>query len=416
MVLDDDGQGMYSTGFGHGDAMHVADMDPTNRGLEVWQIHEPSGVPGADFRDAQDGRAFFTTAINSGEGPGRGVAADVWAGSPGYEMWGTGGLLNTEGNNIGRAPSTANFLVWWDADPVRELLDGQNSGNGSPRIDKYGTSFDTRLLTMTGALTNNGTKANPSLSGDIFGDWREEVIVRASDNQSLRIYTTTIPSTTRLFTLMHDSQYRVAISWQNAGYNQPPHPSFFVGAGMEAPPQPAIFFGGDLKGDYNADGKVNAADYVVWRNALGTANASADGNHDGVVGPADYGMWQNHFGAAAVAAAGSGQSIAAATASAPRDTVGASRNYLATDRTQTEPSFSARRFIHTEAQSPRIASHRSADLLLGLKSPPAEDVELESSSFSRRDASAENPAMSTRVAALDEAFAALRAGVAFGRL
>jgi hypothetical protein len=308
MVLDDNGHGLYSTGFGHGDAMHVSDMDPTNPGLEVWQIHEASGVPGADYRDAQTGAAIFATSINPGEGPGRGVAADVWAGNPGYEMWGTGGLLNKNGNNIGRAPSSANHLVWWDADPVRELMDGQSSGTGAPRIDKYGTSSDTRLLTMTGALTINGTKANPSLSGDILGDWREEVIVRDSSNTSLRIYTTTIAATSRMFTLMHDSQYRAAIAWQNVAYNQPPHPSFFVGAGMATPPQPLIFFGGELQGDYNADSSVDAADYVMWRKLMGTNNLAADGDHNGSVGPSDYAPWQGNFGAIANPGAGSGGS------------------------------------------------------------------------------------------------------------
>jgi hypothetical protein len=297
MVVDDNGEGLYSTGFGHGDAMHVSDMDPTNPGLEVWQIHEPSGVPGADFRDAQNGYTLFSTGINSGEGPGRGVAADVWAGNPGYEFWGTGGLLNRNGNNLGRSPSSTNFLVWWDADPVRELLDGQNNGTGSPRIDKYGTSSDTRLTTLTGALTNNGTKANPALSGDILGDWREEVIVRGIDNQSLRIYTTTIPATTRLVTLMHDSQYRSAIAWQNVGYNQPPHPSFFLGDGMSPPPQPSLFFGGEVAGDYNVDGSADAADYVVWRKFLGTGNNTADGDHNSIVGQSDFIVWKNNFGA-----------------------------------------------------------------------------------------------------------------------
>jgi rhamnogalacturonan endolyase len=73
-----------------------------------------------------------------------------------------------------------------------------------------------------------------------MGDWREEVIWRADDNASLRIYTTTIPAADRLYTLMHDPQYRVAIAWQNVGYNQPPHPSFFLGDKMKPPPHPRI--------------------------------------------------------------------------------------------------------------------------------------------------------------------------------
>jgi hypothetical protein len=302
MSIDDDGTGLYSTGLGHGDALHVSNFDPTNPGLEVYQVHEDPGsygVAGGEFRDAMTGELIF--GIPATDDVGRGAAGDIWAGSPGAEMWAAGGgatnaLFGSAGNNIGRQPSSANFLVWWDADPVRELLDGQSSGTGAPRIDKYGLSSDTRLLTMNGALTNNGTKSNPSLSGDILGDWREEVIVRANDNLSLRIYTTITPSTMRLYTLMHDPQYREAIAWQNAGYNQPPHPSFFLGAGMQMPPAPKIFFGGELKGDYNTDGVVDSADYIIWRRSVGTADLRADGDHDGAVGQGDYAVWRSNFG------------------------------------------------------------------------------------------------------------------------
>ena len=106
---------------------------------------------------------------------------------------------------------------------------------------RAGTGGETRLLTGSGVVSNNGPKATPSLSGDILGDWREEVIWRTSDNTALRIYPTPTPTTRRLYTLMHDAQYRVAIAWQNTAYNQPPHPSFFLGDGMAQPPPPLIF-------------------------------------------------------------------------------------------------------------------------------------------------------------------------------
>lgn len=145
------------------------------------------------------------------------------------------GLLNTSGTAIGRKPSSINFLVWWDGDPSRELLD-------QTRIDKYGPNGDTRLLTGSGVASNNGTKATPSLSGDILGDWREEVIWRTSDNSALRIYASPHPTELRIPTLMHDTQYRVAIAWQNTAYNQPPHPSFPIGDGMAPPPWPDIYY------------------------------------------------------------------------------------------------------------------------------------------------------------------------------
>jgi rhamnogalacturonan endolyase len=113
------------------------------------------------------------------------------------------------------------------------LLDGVN-------LDKYGTG---RLITLSGymsATANNGTKNTPNLQADIFGDWREEVILHSSDNSKLIIFTTTTPTSRRLFTLMHDPMYRLGIAWQNVGYNQPPDVSFYLGTGMGTPPMPNI--------------------------------------------------------------------------------------------------------------------------------------------------------------------------------
>ncbi len=227
MTIDDNGTGLYSTRLGHGDALHVSDFVPGRPGLEVWDIHE-SGTTGVDLHDARTGAMIFTKPNNTGaEGPGRGAAGNIYAGNPGSEFWAFGGgapsaLLNASGNNVGRIPSSANFLVWWDGDAVRELLDGT-------RIDKYGPNGDTRLVTGSGVSSNNGTKSTPALSADILGDWREEVIWRTTDNRALRIYSTTDPTNISRPSLMQDRQYRVAVAWQNTAYNQPPHPSFAMG-------------------------------------------------------------------------------------------------------------------------------------------------------------------------------------------
>ncbi|ONK14770.1 RICIN domain-containing protein [Streptomyces sp. MP131-18] len=237
-TIDDNGRLMYSTGYGHGDALHVGDFVPSRSGLEVFSIHESGNQPGSDLHDARTGQNIHRTPTSGSEGPGRGVAADIYAGNPGAEFWGSGPnmnqLRNSSGGNVGRNPSSANFLAWWDADPVRELLDGT-------RIDKYGTGGDTRLLTASGVAASNGTKSTPVLSGDLFGDWREEVIWRHSDNNALRIYATSTATDVKLHTLAHDAQYRVALAWQNTAYNQPPHPSYFLGAGMTRPPQPNVY-------------------------------------------------------------------------------------------------------------------------------------------------------------------------------
>jgi rhamnogalacturonan endolyase len=238
-AIDNDGTGLYTTGLGHGDAMHLSDMDPDRPGLEVWDAHESDRSTGGEFREAGTGQLIWGKA--STKDVGRAVAGNILAGFKGYQMWaagGVGGLYDRYGNNVGRTPSSSNFLIWWDGDVVRELLD-------SNHIDKYGLSSDTRLLTADGCSSNNGTKSTPCLSGDILGDWREEVIFRTSDNTALRIYTTTTTTNYRLYTLMHDPQYRLSVAWQNVAYNQPPHTGFYLGDGMSTPPTPNIKYPGD---------------------------------------------------------------------------------------------------------------------------------------------------------------------------
>ena len=227
-AIDDDGTGLYSTGLGHGDAMHLSDIDPERPGLEVFQIHEGDHNPGAELRDALTGEIIWQTANSDA---GRGLAADIDANHLGYECWGgPGGLRNCKGETIGSNPSSTNFACWWDGDLLRELLN-------SNRIDKHGVG---RLLTAIGCSSNNGTKSTPALCADILGDWREEVIWRTSDNQELRIYTTTIPTEYRFYTLMHDPIYRLSVAWQNVAYNQPTQPGFYMGADMPPPPKPNI--------------------------------------------------------------------------------------------------------------------------------------------------------------------------------
>jgi rhamnogalacturonan endolyase len=233
MVVNSDGTGRFSTGLRHGDALHVGDLDPARPGLEVFGIHENEeklfGTPGAACYDAKTGKILWSFGPDADIG--RGLAADIDPRHPGSEMWGgASGLRTAQGERIGNAPHSANFALWWDGDLLREILDRN-------RISKWNWTNATLdpLFTAEGATSNNGTKATPVLSGDLLGDWREEVIFRTPDNQELRLYTTTIPTTNRLVTLMHDPQYRLAIAWQNVGYNQPPHPGFHLGDGMKTP-------------------------------------------------------------------------------------------------------------------------------------------------------------------------------------
>jgi rhamnogalacturonan endolyase len=233
MVINSDGTGRYSTGLRHGDALHVGYLDPDNKDKLVFGIHEMAGGTkgwGAAVYNARTGEIIYKSEQDVDVG--RGVAENIVEGRKGAQMWWNTSpdLHDIKGNAIGPRPQSINFLIWWDGGLTRQLLDGNH-------IDKYNKG---RIFTADGVVSNNGTKSNPALSADILGDWREELIERTPDNQNLRIYSTTIPTDQKIYTLMHDPQYRVSVAWQNVGYNQPPHTGFYLGYGMATPPKPNI--------------------------------------------------------------------------------------------------------------------------------------------------------------------------------
>lgn len=234
MAVDDNGNALWTTKNGHGDALHVGDLDPSRPGLEEFKVDEDGSKPSSWMADAKTGRIIWSTPADGDNG--RGVSDDIWPGSAGAESWSAAadGLRDPKGAVVAsRKPASSNFLAWWDGDTTRELLDGTH-------IDKYGTSSDTRLLTGASVHSNNGTKATPAISGDLFGDWREEVVWPTTDNTALRIYSTPYETGTKITTLLHDTTYRTALAWQNTAYNQPPHPSFHIGGGMATAPRPKV--------------------------------------------------------------------------------------------------------------------------------------------------------------------------------
>ncbi|TWT91514.1 Rhamnogalacturonan endolyase YesW precursor [Stieleria varia] len=238
LVIDDDGSPLYSTGLGHGDAQHTSDIDPERPGLETWSIHEKPGSddPGIELRNTRTGEIYFSDA--QGRDVGRGMMADIDPRFPGAEFWGgTRSLLSARGERIGPTPRSQNMAIWWDGDLLRELLDGVSIIKWDHASGVEQRVFDGRSF---GLSSNNGSKSNPCLCADILGDWREELIARTSDSRQLRIYVSTIDTQHRMVTLMHDPQYRLGIAWQNVGYNQPAHPSFFLGHGMKPQPNTPI--------------------------------------------------------------------------------------------------------------------------------------------------------------------------------
>jgi rhamnogalacturonan endolyase len=240
LTLDHDGTILYAMDGemgrvqgSHGDALHVGAFDPAREGLNVFGVHEETTVASLEYHDGATGETLH--AFYAYKDAGRGVAANITS-SPGYEFWGAGGatvetgggVYNVQGavveesfRNIGLP---VNFVTYWDGDLLHELLDGTT-------ISKYNeTTGEVNVMrAFEGVVSNNGTKANPTLQADILGDWREEVIYRTPDDSELRLYSTTIPTPYRLYTLMHDPVYRMGIAWQNATYNQPPHIGFYLG-------------------------------------------------------------------------------------------------------------------------------------------------------------------------------------------
>lgn len=225
-TIDNDGNGLYSTGLGHGDALHMTAFYPDSASLQVWACHE-NRRDGSTLRDARTGRIIHQ--YPSGEDVGRCMAADIDPRHPGVEMWSlaSGGIRNLAGEVIASRVKglSTNMAVWWDGDLLRELLDGT-------RVSKYDWEADIcrTIVQFDGCSRINGSKSNPCLHADILGDWREEILVRTQDNSALRLYISTIPTPYRLHTFLHDPVYRISIATQNVAYNQPTQPGFYVGS------------------------------------------------------------------------------------------------------------------------------------------------------------------------------------------
>ena len=228
-AIDHNGKGLYTTKMGHGDAIHLTHFDPSRKGLQVWDCHE-NKRDGSTYRDAATGEILFQ--IKDSTDVGRCMAADIDPTQPGVEMWSvaSGGIRNVKGEVVKDRVRglSCNMAVWWDGDLLRELLDRN-------RISKYNweKGICERIAIFEGTLSNNGTKANPCLQGDIVGDWREEILMRTADNTALRLYVSTIPTDYRFHTFLEDPIYRISIATQNVAYNQPTQPGFYFGPELQ---------------------------------------------------------------------------------------------------------------------------------------------------------------------------------------
>ncbi|MDX6916618.1 rhamnogalacturonan lyase [Pectobacterium carotovorum] len=237
-TIGSNGKLLNSTGLGHGDALHFGVLDPSRAGKQVFMVHESASQYGnnaMEMHDAATGEILWGYSNGSGGDNGRGVCMDIDPAHLGVECWSSqGGLFNAKGEQISdKKPSHINFGIWWDGDLLRETWDRAVIDKWVPA--KPGSTRLFSAYTYNSGTWINGTKATPVLSADLFGDWREEFIIPKSDSSELQIFSTTSETTYRMPTLMHDPAYRTQVAAQNAGYNQPPHTSFYLGEGMTFP-------------------------------------------------------------------------------------------------------------------------------------------------------------------------------------
>lgn len=218
MVIDDNGMGLSTTGLGHGDAQHIGDFNPYIHGQEMFACNEDN--PSNNYRDATTSKIYYRKTDTNDDG--RCLAGNFYNDFPGAVGHSahdtpistvTNEHVSTNANGL-----SMNFRIYWDGDLLEECFN-------NTEVTKPGCGT---IATFLGAYSNNGTKATPCYQGDIFGDWREEVIERTADN-NIRIYTTNEPTKWRNYSLWYDHQYRNGMVWQPCGYNQPPHVSYFLG-------------------------------------------------------------------------------------------------------------------------------------------------------------------------------------------
>jgi rhamnogalacturonan endolyase len=253
LTIDDNGTALYTTGLGHGDAMHAGKLNPGYPDLLVMGVHEEYSSshkgPVTEVHNARTGEIVWQLIGDFDNG--RGITADIDPEYPGEEVWSsastseTQGVFSITGTKLNASKiGNYNMAIYWDGDVGRELFDGGSNPSVTKVTASAGMGANLRaystagIFTFSGASTNGGSKNNPCLQADILGDWREEVILRASDNSALRVYTTVTPTvhtgagavpSAGIATLMHNKEYRLAVAWQNVGYNQPPHTDYFLG-------------------------------------------------------------------------------------------------------------------------------------------------------------------------------------------
>ena len=258
-ALNHDGTLRYSLGLGYGFAGYIGDFDPDHPGREVWAIHSQYEKAEyiAEFRDDKGKIIFGDKPVMEKEN-GRAMAADIDSASRGYEMWShvPSEMHSAKGTPIKLAVTPdperpylgtvvpTHFRIYFDGDIQDELLNGPVITKFNQGKRTFETYFDGE--TTLNLIGSQSAKNYPNLIADIFGDWREEFIFHSEiDSSKIYIFSTPVTTPYRVYTLMHDAQYRQAIAWQNVAYNQTAHQSYYLPDMVKKLQKPAVYTVGE---------------------------------------------------------------------------------------------------------------------------------------------------------------------------
>ncbi len=240
-VIDHDGSLLYSSydyrpdgvyaKLGHGDSMHVAKIDPDRPGMQIFNVFEGgAAVPyGYALRDAGTGKVIFGQYAE--EDLGRCMIGKICKDVRGLQVW-VNDTYDCKGNRLDVPTLGTNAGIRWAGDLTTQVTDGPVY-IGTVQTGTVNDLLHGEMLRPEGTLTNNGTKGNPCLIADIFGDFREEILLRTQDSSAVRIYMNTEVTGHKLFTMLQDVTYRCGVAWQNNCYNQPCYPGFYYGSDMD---------------------------------------------------------------------------------------------------------------------------------------------------------------------------------------
>jgi rhamnogalacturonan endolyase len=212
-LLDHTGKILWNTGLGHPDACYVTDIDPSRPGLEIIYGIEPSHSSNSIcLVEARTGRLIWGCPHPAKHVHSQGLFGDIDPDNPGMEFYAgekalpdrwmysalTGRLLSRE--DLGSL--SPNALFWDDTQIKAYAVNDKIVKYNGPQL----AAFQGRIVGLA----------------DCLGDWREELITVVPGE--LRIYTTTIPATTRRICLLQDRLYRTDVTMQSMGYFYPPQP------------------------------------------------------------------------------------------------------------------------------------------------------------------------------------------------